>query len=155
MSLSSKIWNLGFKTETLLANRIINRIEENPLFTQNQKYTFVQGGSLNIRGRYYQPKTNENIDSYTLSAPYIPWHLPSKTYKFYTTSDYFGDDFDIFWRFINPNNLNLNDSLIQYLSYKSQPWPHLNSIYIDNNSIILTLTPKGMWDAQKWIKNFY
>ena len=49
----------------------------------------------------------------------------------------------------------MTEDLYKYLSYKAQPWPNSNSIYIDNNTIILTLTPDGMWRAQDWISKNY
>ena len=155
LSLASKIWKLGFISETNLMNRITSHIDNHPKFDLNKKYTFIQGGTFNLRERYYTKTPNEKIDSYTLSAPYIPWHLPSKAYKFYTTTDFFGQDSDIYWIYINKNEIKMTEDLYKYLSYKAQPWPNSNSIYIDNNTIILTLTPDGMWRAQDWISKNY
>lgn len=155
LSYASKIWNFGFKTETQLANRIINTIEEHEQFSQQNKYTFIQGGTLNIRGKYYQHKPDEKIDSYTLSAPLIPWHLPSKTYKFYTSIDYFGADFDIYWSYVNPYEINMSDNLAQYLNHKAKPWPNKDAIYLDNKTIILSLTQDGIWRGQNWFETHY
>ena len=155
LSYASKIWNFGFKTETQLANRIINTIEEHEQFSQQNKYTFIQGGTLNIREKYYQYKSLENIDSYTLSAPLIPWHLPSKTYKFYTSTDYFGADFDIYWSFVNPYEVNMSDNLAQYLNHKAKPWPNKDAIYLDDKTIILSLTQDGIWRGQNWFETHY
>lgn len=156
LSYASKIWNFGFKSESLLSNRIINDIEKKPSFNPNKKYTFIQGGTTDFRSRFYKPQNKfEKPDSYTLTAPYVPWHLPSKAYKFYTISDFFGTDFDIFWRYIAPSEVIITDELYQYLSYKSTPWPQKNAIFIDENTIILTLSPDGKQQAKYWINNLY
>lgn len=152
LSYSAKVWKLGFESETKLMERIIKRIEDTPNFNKMNTYTFVQGGAYDFRSRYYKNNTT-NVDSYTLTAPYIPWHLPSKAYKFYYPKDFFGDDFDIFWSFVNPQQLTLSPELITYLQYGSTPWPHKNAIYLDNNTIILTLTPTGKEQASFWINN--
>lgn len=149
-ALTAKIWKLGFIAETRLMERIITRIENTETFTPNNTYTFVQGGTLDFRSRYSQFHTNKT-DSYTLTAPYIPWHLPSKAYKFYYPTDFFGADFDIFWRFIDTNQLHLTQNMENYLKYDAAPWPQTNAIYIDTNTIILTLTPEGNSQAKKWI----
>ncbi|MCM1322762.1 MAG: hypothetical protein NC218_01100 [Acetobacter sp.] len=150
---ASKVWQFGFKAETNLTERILRRIEENSAFSPFKNYTFIQGGTLDFRSRYYLPNTGSKTDSYTLTAPYIPWHLPSKAYKFYYPNDFFAADFDIYWQYIDVNILNLTPELRQYLQNTVYPWPHHNAIYIDNNTIILTLTPEGKWRAQEWLKN--
>lgn len=150
---AAKIWQLGFKAETNFAERFINRLESNQSFTPEKNYTFVQGGTLDFRSRYYLPENNSKIDSYTQTAPYIPWHLPSKAYKFYYPTDFFAADFDIFWSFVDANKLSLTPKLENYLRYNATPWPHSNAIFINNNTIILTLTPEGKQQAQTWINN--
>jgi hypothetical protein len=155
LSYASKTWKLGFTAETNLINRITNHIDNLETFNPKTKYTFIQGGVLNYRERFYLKQENEKIDSYTLSAPYIPWHLPSKAYKFYTPTDFFDADFDIYWSYVNKYEIKMNTSLYNYLSYQAKPWPHNNSIYIDDNTIILTLTTNGMWRAQDWIAKNY
>ena len=155
LSYAAKIWNIGFKSETLLADRIITSIEKHKNFDLNKKYTFVQGGTLDFRSRFYLPKKSEKLDSYTLTAPYIPWHLPSKAYKFYYPKDFFGNDFDIFWSYVNPLQIKITNDLYQYLDNQSKPWPKNNSIFIDNNTIILTLTQDGKQKGKQWIRNIY
>ncbi len=150
---AAKVWQLGFKAETNLAERVINRIENTPAFAAKQKYTFVQGGTLDFRSRYYLPDNPEKTDSYTQTAPYIPWHLPSKAYKFYYPEDFFTADFDIFWSFVDASKLRLTAELVNYLLYNAEPWPHANALFLDRNTIILTLTPEGKQQAQTWINN--
>ncbi len=151
ISYAAKIWKSGFIAETGLMTRFLTKLEENPQFSINQKYTFVQGGTLDFRSRYYLPQNNDRADSYTLTAPYIPWHLPTKAYKFYYPQDIFGTDFDIFWNFVDADQLHLTPELIEYLNDKAVPWPQSNAIFINNNTIILTLTPQGKTQAKAWI----
>lgn len=148
---AAKVWQQGFKAEANFAERFINRLENTPSFNPNQTYTFVQGGVLDFRSHYYLPVNQSKADSYTQTAPYIPWHLPSKAYKFYYLTDFFAKDFDIYWSFVNKNELRLTPELKNYLRHTSVPWPHANAIYLDNNTIILTLTPQGKLQAQTWI----
>lgn len=150
---SAKVWSLGKKAETQLMNRIIKHIENHNDFSIQTKYTFVQGGTLNFRERFYQTSPNEITDSYTLSAPYIPWHLPSKAYKFYTTQDFFDKDFDIFWSYIPKHEIPETKELHDYIQNKAISWPHPKSIFIHQNLIILTLTNTGLWQSQNWLNS--
>lgn len=152
IAFAAKVWKLGFTAETNLMERILTRIENTPTFTPTKTYTFVQGGTLDFRSKYH-PNSIGRTDGYTLTAPYIPWHLPSKAYKFYYPTDFFGADFDIFWRFVNVKQLHLTPNLTDYLRYHATPWPQTNAIYIDDNTIILTLTPEGKLRAQNWVNN--
>lgn len=151
ISYAAKVWHLGFKAETSLAERIISRLEQTQNFNPDNNYTFIQGGTLDFRSRYYI-KDNAKTDGYTLSAPYIPWHLPSKAYQFYYQKNFVTNDFDIYWSFVPPYALNKTPSLTAYLNRAASPWPQKNAVYIDSQTIILTLSPEGRTRAQNWLK---
>ncbi|MBP5698637.1 MAG: glucosyltransferase domain-containing protein [Alphaproteobacteria bacterium] len=154
---AAKVWQNGFKAETAFAERFLKRLEIMPSFSpQTKKYTFIQGGNLNFRSRYYLPSAETRIDSYTLKAPYIPWHLPYKAYTFYYPETFIDNDFDTYWTLITPNNLSLTPEVVEYISDKAVPWPHAKAIYMSDKDIILTLTSEGKGLAQSWLnKNMY
>lgn len=148
---AAKVWLCGFKAEANFAERFLTRIEEKPSFSPLQKYTFIQGGNLDFRSRYYIPD-NTKIDSYTLSAPYIPWHLPSKAYHFYYPVNFITNDFDTFWSYIDPSQVNLTIELKKYVLNQAEPWPNPNAVFQSNGTIVLTLTPEGKLAAQNWME---
>lgn len=150
-SYAAKVWTLGFKAENNLSERIISRLEEKPEFMpQSHQYTLVQGGVLDFRSRYYIEDNTSHKDSYTLTAPYIPWHLPYKAYTFYYPSVFVKNDFDTFWRYISPNDLPLTPSLTNYLSNRIDIWPYSNAAYVSPELIILTLSAGGKGLASRW-----
>lgn len=151
----AKIWNLGFKSEALQMERFIARLENMPEFNPNQSYTFIQSGTLNMRQRYYINTPTLKHDSYTLTAPYVPWHLPYKAYTFYYPTVFVNRDFDIYWQFITPEALTLTEDLKEYLTIGALPWPKQESIYISPNLIILTLSPEGKKRSADWYHNHY
>lgn len=155
ISYANKVWQNGFNAENKLIERIISRIENNSQFNSNTQYTFAQGGNLNFRSKYYISTPSEIADSYTLTAPYIPWHLPSKAYSFYQPINFFKTDFDTFWSFVNKNEINTTPELLEYLSLSSEVWPKQKSIYIDKQTIILTLTPEGKNLAANWANTHF
>ncbi len=150
---AQKTWRFGWTAENAFAERFISRLEDNPAFDPQKAYTFVQSGTLDFRSRYYLSNSAGNPDSYTLTAPYIPWHLPSKAYKFYYPEDFFQADFDVFWSFVEINQLSLTSPLADYLAQRSAPWPSPAALYLDAETIILTLTPDGQNRARIWVKN--
>ncbi len=155
ISYAQKIWKQGFLAEANLSDRIIKRIENHPKFDINKKYTFLQGGVLNFRGRFHTPLAHETLDSYFITAPYIPWHLPTKNYKLYYPTDVFGKDFDVYWSTIPPFAININTAKAQYIRHFAQPFPNNQSLYMDNDTIILTLTSNGQNLAKQWINRYY
>jgi hypothetical protein len=155
ISYASKVWLNGFNAENKLMERIITRIENNSNFSNSSKYTFIQGGNLDFRSKYYTNSSKEIPDSYTLTAPYIPWHLPSKAYSFYQPYNFFQNDYDTYWSFINKNEITMTQDLYDYLITYSEVWPQNNATYIDNQTIILTLTTDGQNRAKTWAKTYF
>lgn len=155
LSYAQKIWKQGFLAEANLSDRIIKRIENHPKFDINKKYTFLQGGVLNFRGRFHTPIAHETVDTYFITAPYIPWHLPTKNYKLFYPKDAFGKDFDVYWSTIPPTQININTAMTQYIRHFAQPFPNNHGLYMDNNTIILTLTEDGKNYAKHWLNRYY
>ena len=153
-ALAAKVWLLGFKAENTYAERFISRLEEQDTFKpQTNKYTFVQGGTLNFRKKYYPLQQDERVDSYTLNAPYIPWHLPYKAYTFYYPYTFVNKDFDIYWSYVPTNAFQITPSVKQYVTKSAYPWPDKKAIYISPTLIILTLTSEGLGASQRWLEN--
>ena len=155
ISYAQKIWKHGFLAEANLSDRIIKRIENHPKFDTHKKYTFLQGGVLNFRSRLHTPIAHETVDTYFITAPYIPWHLPTKNYKLFYPIDVFGKDFDTYWRYITPMEININTAMTQYIRHSAQPFPNNHGLYMDNNTIILTLTEDGKNYAKHWLNRYY
>lgn len=148
---AAKVWLFGFKAEASFSERFLSRLEEQKNFVPSQKqYTFIQSGTINFRHKYYIEKDDVHTDSYTLTAPYIPWHLPYKAYTFYYPQVFVNQDFDVYWKTPNPALINMTDELASYFLQDSVPWPHKKSIYFSNDLIILTQSPDGKTDAQNW-----
>lgn len=155
-SYAAKVWLFGFKTEAAFSERFITRLEQQPDFSPaHHKYTFIQSGTLSFRSKYYTHIRNTHEDSYTLSAPYIPWHLPYKAYTFYYPYIFINQDFDVYWQTVNPDFIEMTPSLKKYLIQKAAPWPQKNAIYYSPNLIILTQSASGKRSGANWYHNFY
>jgi len=151
---AGKVWRLGFRAEGALMERVLARLEESPQFDFMRKYVFVQGGALDFRSRYLteEPKAK---DSYTQTAPYIPWHLPSKAYKFYYPVDFFGADFDVYWSFVDAKAFRMTPALEAYFKEETAVWPAKEAIYLDDKTIVLSLTPDGRQRGRQWFYQYW
>lgn len=156
IAFTSKVWILGMKAETNLAERTISRIESTPNFTPElSNYTFIQGGTISLRPKYYPVSVTEKQDTYTLTAPYIPWHLPTKAYLFYYPVNFVAEDFDVYWRFIPPHVVPQTEDYTRYLFHTAYPWPSPTALFINSSHIILTQTYEGRGAAQDWFDTHF
>ena len=152
ISYAAKIWTQGFKAEMSFAERVLSRLEESTHFSPAKKYTFLQSGTLDFRSRFATKDTDVKHDVYTLTAPYISWHLPAKAYQFYYPQDFVSADFDVYWSYISPQAVAITPGLIRYLSGKARPWPDIRALYTAPGTIILTVTSEGNARAQNWLE---
>ena len=155
ISYAQKVWKLGFISEGLLSERIIKRIENHPNFQINRSYIYQQSGVLNFRGRFHTPLKQETTDVYFITAPYIPWHIPTNALKLYYPQNIFSKSFDVYWSHINPLELEVSTNLANYLQYYAEPYPNNNSIYLNNDKIIITLTRSANDSAINWLHKYY
>ena len=138
---AAKIWSQGFKAEMSFAERILTRLEDTSGFSPYRKYAFVQGGTLDFRSRFLIPGDSITAaDGYTVTAPYIPWHLPSKAHLFYYPHNFVAADFDVYWSYVDPNQISLTPGLISYLQDKAAPWPDTAAVYTSPRTIVLTVS---------------
>ncbi len=149
---AAKIWNLGFRAEMQFAERFLQKMEASPNFNPSRKYTFIQGGTSDFRSRYYKRKFEFKKDGYTLTAPFIPWHLPSKAYQFYYPVNFVEDDFDVYWSYIDPRKVPLSSGLSNYLLNQAYPWPAQQALYVDPELIVLILNYDGKMRGNFWIR---
>lgn len=142
----SKVQKIGFAAETLLQQRINNRIIETTPFDFKNNYTVVQAGEISPRPRYYIAKPFENYGFYTLQIPNTRYWIPNEFYAFYET-----ENFILGEHAITPENI--TPQMIDFLSGELGIWPSQKALYIDNNYIIISLTAKGRQMITKQFRN--
>lgn len=126
----------GFSAENKLLERFISRIQEHPSYQTPQTYTIIQAGELPLRRKYYTPAPHEKLGYYTLNAPYTRHWIAFEYYNFYAP--------EVFIRggtSIRPENI--TPAMATFLTEKIGVWPVANSLYIDDNYVIIALTPEG------------
>lgn len=133
---------LGFKAETLLQERINNRIQEDKRYLRNNYYTIVQTGDLPLRHRYYLKNPLEKYGYYTLNAAYSRFWVPAEYYNFFEPTAFVKSGGPI-----HPNDI--NTPIIDFVKYEVKLWPALNAIYLDDKYAIIVLSPTGKNSLKK------
>ena len=132
----SKVQILGFHSENLLQERIINRLEESPHYRPNNNYTLVQVGEISLRPKYYQASAREKYGLYTLKTPYSRHWLVHENYNFYAPHE-----FILSGRSISKEDI--TSQMYDYLLKEKNIWPSPDAIYIDDKYYIIPLTSEG------------
>jgi hypothetical protein len=128
---AQKVWELGKTAELNLSSRISSRIEEN---ATKLPLTPVIAGEYSLRPKYYN--THYDINSpYILERSFVVRHIPSGVYNFYAPNKLF---------YASSQIRNLKPELYSYLANVSTPYPHQNSIYLDDEYAIIMLTADGI-----------
>ncbi len=134
-SYALKTWKLGFDAEMKAHERIVSRLEQHKDFNINRKYKLFQVGSLSLRKNYYIKGANEQTGLDLLETSFTPQYMSRIVYNFYYPEDIF---------YNNAVYGELSPSSVDYLKNKAKPWPSEDSIYIDNDTVIIVLTSEGL-----------
>ena len=127
---AQKVWKLGFDAEMKAHERIISRIEQMPNFDINRHYRVFQIGTLSLRKNFYKKSNNEKISLDLLETSFTPRYMSQIVYNFYYPKD-------VFYSIANFNDL--SEAGKAYIKNTAQPWPSKNSIFIDNDIIVIVL----------------
>ena len=132
---AQKVWKLGFDAELSLYNRILKRYEISSNFIPTFKYTIIQGGAPSLRHKYYQETYKYPSDD-LLSTSYVPGMNSGIMWNYYAPQEY-ANNRSYFYNIQNSNE-------IQKIIAHAQPYPHKDSVIVQNNNIYLFLTPNGI-----------
>lgn len=132
---AQKVWHLGFSAEINLYKRISKRFQQEPLFSPNNHYIIVQGGSPEFRSRYYHTAYNHNSDD-LLSISYVPGMASGVMWNYYAPTNY--ADLTSYVYTFRPD-ARIKDSL-----RRARPWPDEKSIAVGGYWIFIGLTPSGI-----------
>lgn len=144
---AQKVWKQGLDAEFQILNRITERIENHPAFNPKQKYRFYQIGDISLRPNFY--KGNYDVDDvFLLSIPYLAMWQGATLTEFYSPYAYIDHSTTILPSDITPK-------VYDFFINESQPWPHTNSIYINNDIIIIVYNQIGLDEFRYKIRQLY
>ncbi len=142
-----KVWKQGFDAEFQILDRVTEEIENHTSFNPNKKYRFYVAGDISLRPSYYNKKFNID-DVFLHSLPYLAMWQGANLVQFYSPYDYISTPSTILPSDITPE-------VYDFIINKAYPWPHKNSIYINNNIIIVIYTQTELNALKEKIKILY
>ena len=142
-----KVWKQGFDAEFQILDRVTEEIENHTSFDPNKKYRFYVAGDISLRPSYYNKKFNID-DVFLHSLPYLAMWQGANLVQFYSPYDYISTPSTILPSDITPE-------VYDFIINKAYPWPHKNSIYINNNIIIVIYTQTELNALKEKIKMLY
>jgi len=137
---AEKVWHLGFISEMNLYKRVGKRFKESPLFTENNHYIIVQGGSPEFRSRFYHTPYNHPSDD-LLSISYVPGMASGVMWNYYGIKNYTDDTQSYVYTF-RP------DAFIRQHLKTARPWPDESSVAVGGYWIFIGLTKSGIEDLK-------
>lgn len=144
---SQKIWKQGFDAELKILDRTIERIENHPNFNPLNKYRIYQIGEISLRPSYYKQKFNKT-DDFMLEIAYTPRWKCHELLDLYSPFSYIDKSQAILTTDITPD-------VYDFFANHAAVWPHQNSVYLDDNIIIIIYNYQELQSFKQKIKDFY
>lgn len=149
-----KVLYLGGKAEMQVYTDIITRIKQNEHFSNNKYYTLVTTEPLAYRRKFYKNRFDRTEGS--AMYPIIPNWASDWFYNFYEANQYI----DKYYHLQRNNTSYSIDKLslpelkhiADFVLNKAQPYPHKNSVYVDDKYIFVIYDEDGLNRAKRYIQ---
>ncbi len=149
-----KVLYLGGKAEMQLHKDIIARIKQNERFSNNKYYTLVTTKPLTYRNKFYINEFSKN--EYGSTASLMPHWAADWLYSFYEYEGYIRKyiNININHAYYSIDNLSLPElkHIADFVLNKAQPYPHKNSVYVDDKYIFVIYDENGLNNAKRNIQ---
>lgn len=142
-----KIWQQGFDAEFQILEQISERIENHPDFNPHQKYRFYQIGDIALRPKYYNEKFDKG-EPFLLDLPYLAMWQGDYLLEFYSPFNYIDHTSSLM-----PEDITAD--IYHFIMYQAKPWPHSDSILINDKILLVIYNQAGLDEFRNKIKNLY
>lgn len=148
-----KVHYLGFKAEMQTYTDIITRIKQNDKFDTKKKYILITTTNYAKRNMFYKYNNIDRNDSAVLSFSFILAGYEKSFYDFLETKSYIRNN-TCLNKITHINNLSLPElkHIADFVLNKAQPYPHKNSVYVDDKYIFVIYDEDGLNSAKRNIQ---
>lgn len=148
-----KVHYLGFKAEMQIYTDIMTRIKQNENFNIKKKYIFINVGKYTKRKIFYKYNNIDNHDIAIYGFSFLLDGYEHRFYNFYVQESYIKDNFNLL-KLSHINNLSLPElkHIADFVLNKAQPYPHKNSVYVDDKYIFVIYDENGLNNAKRHIQ---
>ena len=145
-----KVHYLGFKAEMQIYTDIMTRIKQNENFDAKKKYILITTTNDAKRNIFYKYNNIDKNDSAVLSFSFILAGYEKSFYDFLETESYIQNNTCMNHKpHINKLSLPELKHIADYVLNKAQPYPHKNSVYVDDKYIFVIYDEEGLNSAKR------
>lgn len=145
-----RTWKMGFESEKMMWNRVVERINKHQLFNYNSKYTYIQIGDWKPERVQFVNKNEKMMrtnDADLLNYSFTPRWAPFTTIAFY--SHYNIKKYFRVSDFTNPEYMSVLKHLNNAgLLENAKAWPAENSIIVYEDIILVVTDEKDLQKAK-------
>lgn len=148
-----KVHYLGFKAEMQIYTDIMTRIKQNENFDAKKKYILITTTNDAKRNIFYKYNNIDKNDSAVLSFSFILAGDEKSFYDFLETESYIQNNICLN-RISQIENLSPPElrHIADFVLNKAQPYPHKNSVYVDDKYIFVIYDEEGLNSAKRNIQ---
>lgn len=148
-----KVHYLGFKAEIQTYTDIITRIKQNKDFDTKRKYILITTMNYAKRNIFYKYNSIDKNDTAVLSFSFILAGDEKSFYDFLEVDSYIKNNLCLN-SLSHINNLSLPElkHIAEFVLNKAQPYPHKNSVYVDDKYIFVIYDEEGLNSAKRNIQ---
>ena len=145
-----KVHYLGFKAEMQIYTDIMTRIKQNENFVSGKQYTFVSTGPLVYRKNFYKYNNFAKSDNSIYTHSFAPEWNEASMYNFLEAKSYIKKYIGMNRKpYINNLSLPELKHIADFVLNKAQPYPHKNSVYVDDKYIFVIYDEEGLNSAKR------
>ena len=141
-----KAFYLGKEAEMRIYTDIVSRIKGHDNFNINKDYIFISTRSTPMR-RHYVYTPHNKYDHWSDSR-FIPTWNEKIFYDFYEPKSYIKKSFNL-QENISPLSESDLQRIADFVFNKAQPYPHKNSVYVDDKFIYVIYDENGLQQAKQ------
>lgn len=147
-----KAFYLGRQAEMQVYTDIISRIKQDKQFDIKRKYRMFSTSAKGMR-KYFYRQQNQKWDEALLGDALIPHWDGKPVYNFYEAESYLSSYANIERKesiaHLSPFEIK---HIADFVLNKAEPYPHKNSVYVDDKYIIVIYDEKGLNNAKRHIQ---
>ncbi len=164
---AQKTMNFIFKSEIKYNERLKSRIEENKNYNKNNTFLSLSFGAKSFANHFCKNGCdgyeNEILSSVAMSMDLIPlMFFDDDEYKIHTKLGLWSNAIwnVVDYKFVEKKSLLSSkadidiDKIRYWVYFKAKKWPHKDSLYVDDNVILLLLDGKKIYVEAKHLLNY-
>lgn len=144
---------LSFQNEMFLQNRLLTQIVNTKNFDANKTYNYFQIGQYpNYNRIFYQKELPKIENEEALNFTFVSQDGCSAALQYLSNIRFIKKEDSASYEMSNIVKNDMNKGIHDFILYKAQPYPNQNSIYINDDTIIVVMDENFLNEIKEEIK---